>query len=74
MWLGTEEGQVFILDAVTKHTLLDRHLAVLPGQGISSIHHILTNRYVSLHMGIVNWFHLEIAEDKHLVQDIVGGD
>ncbi len=46
MWVGTDEGQLFVLDAITKHTLLDRQLAVLPHQGIASIHHILANRYV----------------------------
>ena len=44
MWLGTDEGQLYVLDAITKHTVLDRQLAVLAHQGISSIHHILSNR------------------------------
>ncbi len=46
MWVGTEEGQVFIYDAVSRMLIEDRHLAVLPGQGIMSISHLQANYQV----------------------------
>ena len=46
MWVGTEEGQVFLYDALTRNYLLDRHLALLPEQAITSITHLLTLRQV----------------------------
>ena len=51
MWLGTEEGQVFIYDAVSRTLIEDRHLAVLPGQGITSISHIQANHQVCVLLG-----------------------
>ena len=49
MWLGTVEGEVIVLDAITKHTQLRRQL-VVPHQPITSIDHLLTNRWVGYHI------------------------
>ena len=46
MWIGTEEGQLFIFDALTKYEILTRHLALLPDQSITNITHIPTLRQV----------------------------
>ena len=46
MWLGTEKGIVFIYDAISRNLLLERLLAVLPGQGITSITHVSANHQV----------------------------
>ena len=48
MWIGTEEGQLFLFDAMTKNEILDRQLALLPGQSISHITHLPTLRHVLL--------------------------
>ncbi len=52
MWVGTEEGQVFIYDAVSRILIEDRHLAVLPGQGIMSISHLQANYQVERGRGL----------------------
>lgn len=44
MWLGTEEGKLFIYDAINKNTLINRQLTSTPGQGIVAIYHQLTLR------------------------------
>jgi hypothetical protein len=46
MWLGTEEGELFLYDALTKNELLSRILALLPGQSLSHIAHLPTLRQV----------------------------
>ena len=46
MWVGTEEGELFIFDSLTKNEILSRILALLPGQSISNITHIPTFRQV----------------------------
>lgn len=46
MWIGTEKGVIFIYDAISRNFLLERLLAVLDGQGITSIAHISTNHQV----------------------------
>ena len=46
MWIGTDEGQLFLFDALTKNEILTRQLALLPGQAISNITHIPTLRQV----------------------------
>jgi serine/threonine protein kinase len=46
VWVGTEEGQLFLYDAVTKNEILTRQLALLPGQAISNITHLPTLRQV----------------------------
>ena len=46
MWLGTEEGELFIFDALTKNEILSRLLALLPGQSISHISHLTSLRQV----------------------------
>lgn len=44
MWLGTEEGKLFLLDAVNKTTLIDRQLTATPGQGIVAMYYLLVMR------------------------------
>ena len=44
MWLGTEEGKLFVYDAINKNTLINRQLTSTPGQGIVAIYHQLTLR------------------------------
>ena len=46
MWVGTEEGQLLLFDALTKNEILTRQLALLPGQAISHITHLTTMRQV----------------------------
>ena len=46
MWVGTEEGQLLLFDALTKNDILSRHLALVPDQSISSITHLTTLRQV----------------------------
>ena len=46
MWVGTEEGQLLLFDALTKNDILSRHLALLPDQSITNITHLTTLRQV----------------------------
>ena len=46
MWVGTEEGQLFLFDSLTKNEIFSRSLALVPGQSISNITHLSTLRQV----------------------------
>ena len=46
MWVGTEEGELFIFDSLTKNEMLSRLLALLPGQAITNITHLTSLRQV----------------------------
>ena len=60
MWLGTEEGRLFILDAINKNSLIDRQLTATPGQGIVAIYHQLIMRYVPMYLYISCGMHFVI--------------
>ena len=51
MWIGTENGNLVIHDALTKNPILERYLALLPGQSITSITHLPTLRQVLITRG-----------------------
>ena len=51
MWIGTEDGRLFLYDAVTRHYIIDRQLAVYAGQPITSITHLPTLRQVLVTRG-----------------------
>ena len=46
MWLGTEDGQILILDVISKQILFRRYLSVHSDQGIVGLYHLLSIRWV----------------------------
>ena len=51
MWVGTEEGGLYLFDSLTKNEILSRILALLPGQAITNITHLTTLRQVLVTRG-----------------------
>ena len=50
LWLGTENGEIIILDLVSKHSLFRRYLSVHADQAIMGLYHL-----VSLRLGDSQW-------------------
>lgn len=44
MWVGTEDGEVIILDVISKQLLFRRHLSIHESQGISAMYHLFALR------------------------------
>lgn len=44
LWLGTEAGEVIILDLLSKHSLFRRYLSVHGDQAIVGLYHIVNIR------------------------------
>ena len=42
LWLGTEDGEVIILDLISKHTLFRRYLSVHSDQAIVGLYHLVS--------------------------------
>ncbi len=44
LWLGTEDGQIIILDLISKHELFKRYLSVHSNQAIVGLYHLVSLR------------------------------
>ena len=42
LWLGTENGEVIILDLISKSTLYRRHLSIHADQSIVGLYHLVS--------------------------------
>ena len=52
LWLGTEDGEVIILDLISKHSLFRRRLTVRTDQSIVGLYHLVSIRYTN--SGVTN--------------------